>query len=125
MPESTENKQALTQWKPGQSGNPKGRPKGSRHKINEAFLRDFQEAWEALGRPALLAMAWQHPDKFVQCAASLLPKESKLEVAVTDLTDEQLRSRIHELANELKLDAGAGLASGGGGPAEGQGEVRH
>jgi hypothetical protein len=33
VPEENE----ATRFKPGQSGNPKGRPRGSRHKISEAF----------------------------------------------------------------------------------------
>jgi len=41
-PESTGGKQVtgreLTQFKPGQSGNPKGRPQGSRNKLSENFF---------------------------------------------------------------------------------------
>jgi hypothetical protein len=88
-PDNTGRKQAVTLYKPGQSGNPKGRPKGSRNKINEAFLRDFYEAWEAFGRPALLAAAWTKPADFVKVAASLLPKE--IEATVRTLKAESLR----------------------------------
>ncbi|WP_458193262.1 DUF5681 domain-containing protein [Bradyrhizobium sp. UFLA05-153] len=28
-------------WPPGQSGNPAGRPRGSRSKLSESFLSDF------------------------------------------------------------------------------------
>jgi hypothetical protein len=28
----------LKPWKPGESGNPAGRPKGSRNKINQAYV---------------------------------------------------------------------------------------
>jgi len=37
---------------PGQSGNPKGRPKGSRNKLSEDFFRDLCEAWQAMGKAA-------------------------------------------------------------------------
>ena len=37
MPETTEKKQD-TRFKPGQSGNPAGRPKGSRNRVSEKLL---------------------------------------------------------------------------------------
>ena len=120
--ESTVPKQ-LTPWKPGQSGNPKGRPKGTKHKINDLFLRDFYEAWESLGRPALLAMAWLHPEKFVQCAASLLPEDVNLNL--NDVTDDELQSRIQQLASELGIGTGISEPHGRNETPEAQTEVRH
>jgi hypothetical protein len=66
----------LKPWKKGQSGNPNGRPKGSRDKINEAFLSDFAEVWEQHGKDAMLKVAQADP------AASLLPKENNHNVDV-------------------------------------------
>ena len=40
-------------WKKGQSGNPKGRPVGARHKFSEAFCEDLHEVWKAQGKQAL------------------------------------------------------------------------
>jgi hypothetical protein len=79
--ETTAPKARNAPWKPGQSGNPAGRPKGSRNKHSEDFLRDFCEVWAESGIAALRIIAANEPAKFVQVAASLLPKEVKAEVA--------------------------------------------
>ena len=64
-PKSTGGKQVtgreLTQFKPGQSGNPKGRPQGSRNKLSEEFLADVHASWQAFGRQALMTAAWTDP----------------------------------------------------------------
>jgi hypothetical protein len=56
-------------FKPTQSGNPKGRPQGSRNKLSEEFFRDLYDAWEAFGKPALMTAAWTHPVEFVRVIA--------------------------------------------------------
>ena len=68
----------LIPWKPGQSGNPKGRPKGSRNKLSEMFFRDLCETWEVFGKPALETMAMLYPVEFVRLAASLVAKEPEV-----------------------------------------------
>jgi hypothetical protein len=53
MPETTDRKQD-TRFKPGQSGNPAGRPKGSKHKIQEASMRSA--GWPAMTQPPLFGL---------------------------------------------------------------------
>jgi hypothetical protein len=47
--DNTAPKQRGIPFKPGQSGNPDGRPRGSRNKLGEAFVQaladDFSETW--------------------------------------------------------------------------------
>jgi len=62
-------------WKPGESGNPAGRSKGSRNKLKEAFLKDLCEAWEKHGAAAIEEIAKNEPAAFVRVVASLLPRE--------------------------------------------------
>jgi hypothetical protein len=95
-PEDTGSKQAATRFKPGQSGNPAGRPKGSRNKIGERFLDDLLEAWEARGSEALAACAAKEPAQFCKIVANILPKEVLLTALnvnakfdISDLEDAQ------------------------------------
>ena len=89
--DNTEKKQRnLIPYKPGQSGNPKGRPKGSRNKLSEDFFRDLSEAWQAFGKPALMTAAWMHPVEFVRVVAQLMPKD--VDVTVTNIRAERMKS---------------------------------
>jgi hypothetical protein len=82
---------------PFQKGNP-GRPKGSRNKLSEDFLRDICEIWDQHGKDALLTVAQNDPAKFVQVAASLIPKEMKIETVrrAAELSDDELAAIIAE-----------------------------
>ena len=99
-PESTGQKQVKgrerTQFKPGQSGNPKGRPQGSRNKLSEDFFRDLCDAWQAFGKPALMTAAWTHPVEFVRVVASLMPRELEAitTVHMERMSDAQLEAII-------------------------------
>ena len=96
-PKSTGGKQVtgreLTQFKPGQSGNPKGRPQGSRNKLSEQFVADLHAAWQLFGRPALMTTALTEPSVFVRVVASLMPKEleaTKTVVHADRMSDDEL-----------------------------------
>lgn len=65
----------VTAWKPGQSGNPAGRPIGARAKISEKLLSDLADVWEAQGVSVLQRLAVTDPGKLAQIAYGLLPRD--------------------------------------------------
>jgi hypothetical protein len=62
-------------WKPGESGNPKGRPIGARQEISEQLLADLAVVWEAQGESVLSRLAIEDPGKLATIAYGLLPRD--------------------------------------------------
>jgi hypothetical protein len=59
----------------GQVPNPKGRPKGSRSKLGEAFLEALCDDFNANGIAAIQTVREEKPDQYLKVIASILPKQ--------------------------------------------------
>jgi Family of unknown function (DUF5681) len=70
-----------TAWKPGESGNPRGRPLGARQRISEQLIADIADVWETYGRNVLRRLAAQDPATLAKIAYGLLPKDIFIQVA--------------------------------------------
>jgi hypothetical protein len=67
-------------WKTGESGNPAGRPKGSRNAFSVAFVGDLTVAWAQHGPEILRKVAISDPSRFLGVCASVLPKDVALSI---------------------------------------------
>jgi hypothetical protein len=75
---STAKKQKRGAGKPfekGVSGNPAGRPKGSRNKLSEEFLSVLCADFEEHGAAAIVTMRKNDPGNYVKVVAGLVPKD--------------------------------------------------
>lgn len=77
-------------WQPGQSGNPAGRPKGSRHKLGEDFLKALLADFDENGIQAIKDMRDKNPADYVKVVASILPKEIEAGERTLDMLGELL-----------------------------------
>lgn len=78
-------------WQPGQSGNPKGRTKGARNKLGEAFLDALQADFAEHGVAAIQKVRTDRPHEYLKVVASILPKELNVnQNALGDMTDDEL-----------------------------------
>lgn len=65
-------------WQKGQSGNPAGRPLGSRDVITEAFLRDLAVHWQENGREAIERVYDAEPATYLRVVSAFVPREHRL-----------------------------------------------
>jgi Family of unknown function (DUF5681) len=98
------------QFKPGQSGNPNGRPQGARNRFSETFMRDLAAKWAACGGDILDRVATEEPAKFFSVAASLIPRDVSLTLSARlpgnlELEDWQLTLNVLDAIKTALPDA--------------------
>lgn len=82
-------------FKPGQSGNPAGRKKGSRNKLGEHFITALQADWEEHGAAAISTVRQERPHEYLKVVASILPKELNVRVdPLEEMDDDELTAIV-------------------------------
>jgi len=106
--DDTDQKQKPHLFQPGKSGNPAGRPKGSRTKLGEAFIAAMYDDFQEHGVEVIEAVRTEKPDQYLKVVASILPKEieagEKLSDTLTDIL-ERIDGRTRMIAG--RQDDGA------------------
>jgi hypothetical protein len=90
-------------WQPGQSGNPKGRPVGSRNKLSQALIEALYVDWMEHGPAAIVRVRAERPADYLRIVAALVPQ--RIEIERADNMDPADRvARIQEIADQLGLE---------------------
>lgn len=86
---STDSDQKPWLFKPGHSGNPNGRPKGARQKLDELFVEALYKDFKDGGVEAIRACRAEKPDVYLNVIAKVVPKQVDLHAdkSVADLAD--------------------------------------
>jgi hypothetical protein len=112
--DKTDSKQAPWQFKPGQSGNPLGRPKGSRSKLSESFIAAMCSDFEENGVRVIETVRAERPQDYLKIIASILPKELHVkDASLDDMSDGELVELLAAVRSLVATDDGE-KASGQG-----------
>ena len=92
---------------PGRSGNPRGRPEGSRHILSENFLKALADDFDLNGVEAIQECRVESPYQYLSVIARVIPKDIQFDHnPLEDMTQEELERQIIKFSSELGLIPG-------------------
>lgn len=106
-PEDTGEKQIATRFKPGQSGNPSGRPRGARNRLAGELLEALADDFSQHGVSAVTKVRETDPTAYLRIVTGLMPKEvivAALHVTSKNALEELTEARDFAAAYRLARD---------------------
>jgi hypothetical protein len=87
--------QQAPRWQPGESGNPSGRPKGSRNRISEAALKALADDFDAHGVAVIEKVRTERTHDYLKIIVAVLPRRMEIEDSnsarpASDMSDDEL-----------------------------------
>lgn len=114
MPNPMGTPENLTSFQPGQTGNPGGKPKGARNRLQGKFLNALADDFDEHGKKAIEHAREKDPMGYVKAVASLMPKQVEQSQPLDDLTDAELLAGIAFLRSRLTGPVGEGVGQAPG-----------
>jgi hypothetical protein len=84
----------LIPFKPGQSGNPGGRPNGARTRLQGDFLNALAAHFAEHGKDAIERVYQKNPVAYIKAVASLMPKQFEQADPFEGMENEDIRTLL-------------------------------
>ena len=86
----------MARWKTGESGNPNGRS-SIQQRLDQAFRRSVYQLWREHGERCLEQMIETRPADFCRLVASMLPRQTQMELSKTEPQHIDIADAVKEL----------------------------
>lgn len=101
MPDNEEGEKKVRGFQKGHPGGP-GRPKGSRNKLSEDFLKALYDDFREHGPGVVAKVREDRPVAYLKVVASVIPKQVEITNVTDDLSDEMLEALITHVRASLE-----------------------